>query len=118
VAYDGSLPAMRALQLFALLGLAEGSPVTLLTAREETEEAARLAAEGAAYLRTHGLSVREWAVAGAHPAELLLAEARMQDARLLVMGAFGRTGLRAWFAGGGATHPLLRDAPCPVFVHH
>jgi nucleotide-binding universal stress UspA family protein len=118
VAYDGSPPAMRALQLFALLGLAEGSPVTLLTAREAVEEAARLAAEGAAYLRAHGMAVREWAVAGAHPAELLLAEARTQEARLLVMGAFGATGLRAWFAGGGATHPLLRDAPCPVFVHH
>ena len=43
VAYDGSAPAMRALQSFALLELAEASPVKLLALGPE---AARLAAEG------------------------------------------------------------------------
>lgn len=118
VGYDGSLPAMRSLQLFALLGLAEGSPVRLLAAHEAPEVAARLAAEGAAYLRRHGLAVEEWAVAGGRAAELLLAEAATLRARLLVMGAFGSpTGLRA-FLLGSTTRRLLREAPCAVFVHH
>lgn len=117
VAYDGSMPAMRAIQLFALLGLAEGSPVKVLSAHAEGAEAARLAAEAAAYLRGHGLAVEEWPVTGGHAAELLLAEAATTSARLLVMGAFGRTGLRAMFLGS-ATRSLLRQAPCAIFVHH
>lgn len=117
VGYDGSLPAMRALQLFALLGLAEGSAVKLLAEHAEPEEARRLAAEGSAYLRGHGIAVEEWAVTGGHPAELLLAEAATSRARLLVMGAFGKSGLRALFFGS-ATGQLLRQAPCAVFVHH
>ena len=117
VAYDGSLPAMRTLQLFALLGLAEGSPVKLLTVAEEAAAAAALAGEGAAYLRGHGLAVEEWPVAGGDPAGLLLAEARTTGARLLVMGAFGSSGLWAMLTGS-PTRTLLRQAPCAVFVHH
>jgi nucleotide-binding universal stress UspA family protein len=117
VGYDGSRPARYALQLFALLGLAEASPVKLLSAGDSREEVARLAAEGAGFLRRHGIAVEEWAVTGGQPAELLLAEARSLKARLLVMGAFGHTGLRALLLGT-ATRRLLRDAPCPVFVSH
>lgn len=115
VGYDGSVPAQRALLLFALLGLAEDSPVTLLSAHAERAEAARLAAEGAGLLRHHGLAVEERAVAERHPAELLLAEAARLPARLMVMGAFGHGGLRALLLGT-ATRRLLRDAPCPVLV--
>jgi nucleotide-binding universal stress UspA family protein len=117
VAYDGSLPAMRSLQLFALLSLGEGSPVKLLSVAEDGAAAARLAAEGAAYLRTHGMTVEEWPVAGGNPTELLLAEADLTGARLLVMGAFGTTGLRALLLGS-PTRALLRQAGCAVFVHH
>jgi nucleotide-binding universal stress UspA family protein len=117
VAYDGSLPAMRSLQLFALLGLAEGSPVKLLTVDADPAEAARLAAEGAGYLRRHGIAAEEWPVAGGHPTELLLAEAATTGARLMVMGAFGTGGLRALLLGS-PTLALLRQAPCAVFVHH
>jgi nucleotide-binding universal stress UspA family protein len=117
VAYDGSMPAMRVLQLFALLGLAEGSPVKLLSVDAEMAQARRLTAEGATYLRRHGLAVEEWPVDGGHPAELLLAEAMLIRARLLVMGAFGTSGLRRLLLGS-PTRRLLRQAPCPVFVHH
>lgn len=117
VGYDGSLPAMRALQLFALLGLAEGSAVKLLSADPDAAEAARLAAEGAGYLRRHGLVVEEWPVAGGQAAALLLAEATTARARLLVIGAFGTGRLRALLEGS-ATRSLLREAPCAVFIQH
>lgn len=117
IGYDGSAPAMRSLQLFALLDLAEGSAVKLLAAAEDRAEAARLAAEGATFLRRHGKTVEEWPVTGDRPADLLLAEAQTLKARLLVMGAFGHTGLRALFLGT-STRQLLRDAPCSVFVVH
>ncbi|MBL6453973.1 universal stress protein [Belnapia sp. T6] len=117
VGYDGSLPAMRALHSFALLGLGAGAPVKLFSADPDAAEAARLAAEGAALLRRHGLAVEEWAVAGGHPAELLLAEATTTHARMLVMGAFENSGLRTLLLGS-ATRILLRRAPCPIFVQH
>ena len=117
VGYDGSLPAMRALQLFALLGLAEGAPVTVLSADPDAAEAARLAAEGASYLRRHGLAVEERAVADGGGAALLLAEATAMQARLLVVGAFGTGTLRALLVGS-TTRRLLRDAPCAVFIQH
>jgi nucleotide-binding universal stress UspA family protein len=117
VAYDGSPPAMRVIQLFALLGLAEESPVKVVSARPEMEAAAQLAGEGAAYLRQHGVSAEAWPLAGGDPAELLLGEASDRDVRLLVMGAFGTSGLRA-FLLGSVTRSLLRDCPCTMFVHH
>jgi len=117
VGYDGSIPSQRALQFFALLGLAEGSLVKLLSAEDDPAEAARLVAEGAGFLRHHGLTAEEWSAAGGHAAELLLAEATSLRARLLVMGAFGKSGLRALFLGA-ATRRLLREAPCPILVAH
>ncbi|SDB08694.1 universal stress protein [Belnapia rosea] len=117
VGYDGSVPAMRSLQSFALLGLAEGSPVKLLAADPAPESAARLAAEGAGFLRRHGLAVEEFAVAAGHPAELLLAEAVTLRARLLVMGAFENGRLRSLLLGS-TTRRLLREAPCAIYVQH
>ncbi|MBX9700648.1 MAG: universal stress protein, partial [Acetobacteraceae bacterium] len=94
-----------------------GSPVKLLSVASEHAEAARLAAEGAAFLRRHGLEVEEWPVEGGHPTELLLAEAATSAARLMVMGAFGTSGLWAMLRGS-PTLTLLRQAPCALFVHH
>ncbi|MBP0462513.1 universal stress protein [Roseomonas sp. PWR1] len=117
VGYDGSIPAMRALQLFALLGLAEGSPTKVLSLDEDAAAAARLAGEGAAFLRRHGIAAEALPVTGTHPVDALLTEAAAMPARLLVMGAYEHSGLRTLFTGS-ATQKLLRAAPCAVFVAH
>jgi nucleotide-binding universal stress UspA family protein len=117
VGYDGSLPAQHALQSFALLGLAEGDAIEVAAASGDQAEAGRLAAEAATYLRNQGAAVTEWPVVGGDPAELLLAEAARLPARLLVMGGFGKGGLRALLLGT-ATRRLLREAPCAVLVQH
>jgi nucleotide-binding universal stress UspA family protein len=116
VGYDGSIPVMAALQLFALMGLAEGSPVRVASAAETREAALALAGEGVAYLTRHGIAAEPLAMVGARPADLLLAEAEGLGARLLVLGAFEESGLRRLFTGS-ATHTLLRDARCPIFIH-
>jgi len=115
VGYDGSIPCVRSLQLFALLGLAEASPVTVLSAAEDEAAAARLAEDGAEYLRRQGLVVDSLGVSGP-PSDQLLAVVAQRAARLLVMGAFEHSGLRALLLGS-ATRRLLREAPCPIFVH-
>ncbi|MBU8536409.1 universal stress protein [Falsiroseomonas tokyonensis] len=117
VGYDASLPNMAALQLFALLGLAEGAPVRVASAAETREAALAMAEEGCVYLRRHGLQATPLALVGDRPADLLLAEAEGMAARLLVVGAFEESGLRRLLTGS-ATHELLRRARCPVFIHH
>lgn len=117
VGYDGSIPAMRALQLFALLGLANDSPVRVLSVAETRAEAEALAGVGVAYLRSHGIAAEALAIEGSHPVDALLTEAAAMPARLLVMGAYEHSGLRTLFTGS-ATRKLLNAAPCPVFVAH
>lgn len=117
VGYDGSVPAMRTLQLFGLLGLGQGAAVRVLAVDEAAAEAQRLAEEGAAYLRLHGLSAEPVAVEGSHPMEALLAEAAAMPARMLVMGAYEHSGLYTLFTGS-LTGKLLAGAPCPIFVAH
>jgi nucleotide-binding universal stress UspA family protein len=115
VGYDASTPARRSLQVFALLELAQGAPVKVVSAAATAAEAKAMAGEGAAFLRHHGLEVEAVAVTGSRPADLLLAEVAGLKARLLVMGAFETGALRS-FLLGSATLRLLREAPCPVFV--
>jgi nucleotide-binding universal stress UspA family protein len=117
VGYDGSVPALRAMQLFALLGIGAGLQARVLSVDADRAEAQRMAAEGAAYLRSHGLAAEPIAVAGKHPLEALLAEAAAMPARLLVMGAYEHSGLRALFSGS-VTEKLLVGAACPVFIAH
>jgi nucleotide-binding universal stress UspA family protein len=117
VGYDASIPAMATLQLFALLGLAEGAPVRVASAAEDRATALAMAEEGCAYLRHHGLDATPLAMVGDRPADLLLAEAEGLRARLLVVGSFEESGLRRLFTGS-ATHQLLRRARCPLFIHH
>lgn len=117
VGYDGSIPSMRAIQLFALLGLAGDAPVKVLSLAATRAEAARLAGEAAGYLRSHGMAAEPVAVEGSRPVDALLAEAVAMPARLLVMGAYETSSLRTLFTGS-ATRRLLHGAPCPVFVAH
>lgn len=117
VGYDGSIPAMRALQLFALLGLAGEMTVKVLSVGETRADAQRLANEAAGYLRTHGIAADAVAVEGSRPVDALMAEVAAMPARLLVMGAYETSGLRTLFTGS-ATRRLLHAAPCPVFVAH
>jgi nucleotide-binding universal stress UspA family protein len=117
VGYDGSIPAMRAIQLFALLGLAGDMPVKVISVAQSHAQALRLAGEAAGYLRAHDVAAEPLALEGTRPVDALLTEAAAMPAQLLVMGSFETTGLRTLFTGS-ATRRLLHAAPCPVFVAH
>ncbi|MBM3593172.1 MAG: universal stress protein [Alphaproteobacteria bacterium] len=116
VAYDGSAGAMRAVQLFALLGLG-GCGATVLSVADDEAEAASLAGTAAGYLQRHAVAAKALPVVGTHPVEALLAEAAAMPAGMLVMGAHEHTGLRALFTGSATKH-LLRRAPCAIFAAH
>jgi nucleotide-binding universal stress UspA family protein len=116
VAYDGSPGAMRAVQLFALLGLGRCGAAVLSVAEDE-DKAAVLAGTAAGFLQRHDVPAKALPVIGTHPVEALLAEAAAMPAGMLVMGAYEHTGLRALFTGSATKH-LLRRAPCAIFAAH
>jgi nucleotide-binding universal stress UspA family protein len=116
VGYDGSLPCQAALQLFALLGLAEGDAVTVASAAETRAAAEALAEEGAMFLRRHGIAATALPLEGDRPADLLLAEAEGLDARLMVLGAYEESSFLRLLTGS-ATNRLLARARVPVFIH-
>lgn len=118
VAYDASIPSARALQLFALLGMAAGLETHVLAVHADPATARARAAEAVAYLAAHGTKAEAHGVdSKADPADIVAAEIRARDAGLVAMGAYGHTGLRARLLGSFTTK-LLDASPAALFVHH
>lgn len=118
VAYDGSLPAARALHAFVGAALPVPSAVHVISIAAEHIEAARRADRAAEFLRFHDRQVHVHALAStAPPARVLQSEARRLNAGLLVMGAYGQSTLREFFFGS-VTRTLLRESTTPLFLYH
>jgi nucleotide-binding universal stress UspA family protein len=121
VSFDGSAAASRALHMFALLGLGRGREVHILTVDETSEATAgETAAQAAALLRRHGVADPH-CIALSHgqagrPAEAILETASAVSAGLIVMGAYGRRGIRELF--GSCTQAVLDSCPKSMFLHH
>jgi nucleotide-binding universal stress UspA family protein len=117
VAYGGGPEAARALQMFQLLGLADGEDIEVITVHPHREEAAERAALAGQFLVSHGAPHHLHAIeTHAAVAEVLLEEVRRLRPRLLVMGAHGRHRLRELFAAS-VTRAVLRASPVPVFIN-
>ena len=120
VAFDGSPAASRALHMFALLGLAQGRTVHVITVGDASDlatDTARRACKlldrhGTAGSRPIGLGDRE---AGT-PSETILGLAKSIGAGMIVMGAYGRRGIREIF--GSTTREILNACPTVLFLHH
>ena len=123
VAYDGGLPAARALQKVVHLSpFGTDLDVELLHVRDGGEEAARQSEQhlrGAkAYLEAYGYrDVRATSVEDGAVRERLLRHAAETDADLLVAGAYSASGLKKLFFGSTATG-LIEDSALPLFLYH
>jgi nucleotide-binding universal stress UspA family protein len=118
IAYDGSVPAARALQMFALLGLARLGTVSVVSVSPDPARGERVAAGAVAFLARHDVAASPVVIAsGDDPAAALSATAREQGATLLVMGAYGHRGWRERLLGSCTTR-LLETCPVTLFVHH
>ena len=118
IAYDGSLPAVRAVQLFALLGIWSRHRMHLVTVQADKAEADGIAQGALRYLRLRGCNVDLIAVATrASPAEVLRIEVADRGIGTLVIGAYGHRGLRERMLGSVTTR-LLQEPPCALFVYH
>jgi nucleotide-binding universal stress UspA family protein len=106
--------------MFALLGLAENRAVHVMTVADGSDAATQtagracdlLARHGASHNRAIGLGDRE---AGT-PSETILGLAKSIGASMIVMGAYGRRGIREIF--GSTTREVLNACPTVLFLHH
>ena len=116
VAYGGGREAARTLQLFALLGLAAGDTLDVLTIHRETDEARMIARAAGDFLAARSVPYRVHTVASsAGAADVLLEEIASRKPRLVVLGAHRDHPLRDLFATS-VTRAVLRACPVPIFV--
>jgi nucleotide-binding universal stress UspA family protein len=118
IAYDGSLPAMRAVQLFMLLGLWSRHRIHVVAIGIDKAAVERIPTGAVHYLRGRGCDVEVISIATrAHPAEVLRIEVADRKVGTLVMGVYGHRGLRERLFGSTTTQ-LLEEPPCALFVYH
>ncbi len=118
VAYDGSTPALRALQLFCALGLRAEGEVMVACANPNGRAASALAEAGASFLNARGYKATTRSIIGdGEPAPALIDAAKEFGAGMIVAGAYGRRGWREWLLGS-TTEALLASSPLPLFIHH
>src|SRR5258708_1116776 len=116
VAYGGGREAARTLQLFALLGLAAGETLDVVTIHRDSAQARATARAAGDFLAAHDLIHRVHTVgSSAAPAEVLLEEVESRRPRLLVMGAHREHPLRDLFATS-LTRAMLGSCALPIFV--
>jgi nucleotide-binding universal stress UspA family protein len=115
VAYDGSVQAARALYAFAASGIGPDRRVEVVCSDIFLSDAEQTADRAVAFLRSHGVDAAAFPVESkAPPAGLIVTRARLLDAGLIVMGAYGQKALREIFFGS-VTRTVLDEAAVPVF---
>ena len=123
VAYDGSAPSAKALQMATLLGV--WSRQAALPARSMSCRSTATAPRRRELRRGRAPSWRR-TVSRRHsnpvspptiPADFLMRRAGEFGARMLVMGAFGHRGFREILFGSCTRH-LFNTAPLPLFIYH
>lgn len=115
IAYDGSIAAMRTLQLFACLQINTDREAVVVTIQSDAAEALRLSSIGAQYLQERGYkaSARQIVADGDVAGEILNLAAAVH-AGTLVAGAYGDRSWREWLIGS-TTHRLLEASTTPLF---
>lgn len=107
LAFDGSKPALRALDLAARFCAARGTALTVHTVGPDDGPTHEVAAEARRFLAAPSYPVHYTRTAG-HANEDILAAAKTHD--LLVMGAHGHSRV-VEFVLGSTTEYLLRNSP-------
>lgn len=118
IAYDGSIPAARALQIFTLLGLARDCELHVVSVNPDASAAERTVREANEYLDLYGYGSEKHAIGStADPAEVVTAHVSRIGADVLVMGAYGHRGWREALLGSCTTR-LLSKGSTSLFIYH
>ena len=116
--FDGRAHSVYAIKQFAQIfaGLSDKLQVTLLSIRKTKEEMLEYEDLMKEYLSIHYKNVTYETLTG-QPDEAILNVAERMMNPLIVMGAFGRTGLSRFFSRSTASR-LLKEQSLPIFVSH
>lgn len=118
IAYDGSLPAARAVQAFAQSELATNRQVHVVGIAEHFVTATRRVDRAVAFLKRHKIAADAVPITSPDdPADVLRDHIANYPTGLLVMGTFGQSYLREMIFGS-VTRRLLEHCPVPVFLSH
>jgi nucleotide-binding universal stress UspA family protein len=116
IAWNGSRESARAVHdVMPLIENIDQVDVVVI----DPQEGQAIGADLARSLGRHGIAaeVRERKSEKRDIGELLLEEAKISGADLLIMGAYGHSRLREWVFGG-ATETALEEAAIPVLLSH
>jgi nucleotide-binding universal stress UspA family protein len=120
VAWNGSRESARALtEAMPYLHRARLVAVVVVDELPPVEMQAVLGSDVIGHLRHHGIDARLRHVRrrDAGTGASLIAEAKRENADLIVMGGYGHSRLREWLLGG-VTYELLHNAPVQLIVAH
>lgn len=119
IAYDGSVQAARAIQVFLASGLHELGEIRVITIDPKSSvEAAKKADRVVEFLGFHNVKAKLHPVVSSKAqGRVLLEEANNLGSELIVMGAYGKTRLREFFLGS-VTQTVLSESQAPVFLYH
>jgi nucleotide-binding universal stress UspA family protein len=118
IAYDGSLQAARALHMYLLLGIGRGQKVRILSIAKKHKDAEVVALRAQEMCNLHGVDAEIEAIASrAAPEDVIKKKAKELGVTMVVLGAFGKSGIRE-FLFGTTTEHLLKDSEVSLFIHH
>ncbi len=118
VAYDGSEQSAKAMKAYAYISskLPFANNITLLNVNEDVEEGQKILKKAKLYLESYNFTVKTVVKAG-EPSKVIFEMAKELYPSLVVMGAYGRSGISEFFFGSTA-RDILEDGNIPLFVFH
>jgi nucleotide-binding universal stress UspA family protein len=114
LAYDGSAPAKKALELSLNISEKAKWPVTVLIVSADAAKAATLSAQ-VEETAQKGVADCEVVISAGREADEILKFIREGSVELMVMGAYGHNRLREWLLGS-TTSTIIQKSPIPVLL--
>ncbi|CAM3934412.1 universal stress protein [Rheinheimera salexigens] len=114
LAFDGSVTALKGLEMLAASPLGKGLPVHVVMAGATTAATEAQMATAAAILRSAGFDTTI-SIVGGEPEEVLHQYQQQHNIDLLVMGAYGHSRIRQ-FIVGSTTTAMISKAKCSLLI--
>jgi len=118
IAFDGTFASSRALHMAILMGIFKDKTPHIASISEDEEQARHQVSIALKLCQNHGLKPHLHPIASAKkPSIALLKLIEDLTPSLIVMGAYGHGGIRAFFMGS-CTKDLMKEIDIPFFVFH
>jgi nucleotide-binding universal stress UspA family protein len=117
IATDGSPASLKAVQMFALLGLAKlYTKITIISVSDEEAKAQKTTNDTRIFLANHGIKALEKPIHSPDtPWEPVIGYIKSHSPAILVMGVYGTGGIKEFFLGS-FTSSLIQNSTIPIFT--